>query len=256
METNRILKLSAYAGRIILENGGETYRVEETICRICAAFEIKEADSFVTPTGMMISVTDDSGHTATLIKRINSRTVNLEKISKVNDLSRLIMTKTLTLDFAENELEKIDSTNHYSKNIQILAAASAAGFFTLLFGGTLKDFFVAFIIGSLIKILSIKLNKIQINQFFINIIGGALAALSALICVSFNFADQSDKIIIGSIMLLVPGLAITNAIRDTLEGDLVSGVSRAIEALFIAGAIAVGTGVILKLWLLNFGGVN
>lgn len=256
METNRILKIAAYAGRIILENGGETYRVEETICRVCAAFGIKEADSFVTPTGIMISVTDEIGHTASLIKRINSRTVNLEKISKVNDLSRHIMVKTLTLDYVENELKKIDSVKHYPENIQVLAAASVAGFFTLLFGGSIRDFFVALIIGSFIKILSIKLGKMQINHFFINITGGALAALSALICVSLNFADHLDKIIIGSIMLLVPGLAITNAIRDTIEGDLVSGVSRAIEALFIAGAIAVGTGIVLKLWFMNFGGVN
>lgn len=256
METNRILKLAAYAGRIILENGGETYRVEETICRICAAFGIKEADSFVTPTGIMISVTDDSGHTDSLIKRINSRTVNLEKISKVNDLSRRIMTRTLTLDFVENELKKIDSTKHYAENIQILASATAAGSFTLLFGGNLKDFSVALVTGAFIKIISIRLGKIQINDFFTNIIGGALAALSALICVYFNFANHLDKIIIGSIMLLVPGLAITNAIRDTLEGDLVSGVSRAIEALFIAGAIAVGTGIVLKLWFMNFGGIN
>jgi len=256
METNRILKLSAFAGRIILENGGETYRVEETICRICSAFDIKEADSFVTPTGIMISITDDSGHTASLIKRINSRSVNLEKISKVNDLSRKIMTKTLTLDYVENELNKIDSIKHYSENIQILSAASVAGFFTLLFGGSLKDFFVALIIGACIKTLSVILNKIQINQFFINITGGALAAISALTCVSLNLAEHSDKIIIGSIMLLVPGLAITNAIRDTIEGDLVSGVSRAVEALFIAGAIAVGTGIVLKLWFVSFGGIN
>ena len=256
METNRILKISAYAGRIILENGGETYRVEETICRICSAFEIKEADSFVTPTGIMISVTDLTGHTASLIRRINSRTVNLEKISKVNDLSRHIMSKTLSLDYVENELKKIDAEKHYPEIIQILAAASAAGFFTLLFGGSLRDFFVALVIGALIKTLSVKLNKMQINQFFINITGGALAALSALTCVSLNFADNLDKIIIGSIMLLVPGLAITNAIRDTIEGDLVSGVSRAVEALFIAGAIAVGTGIVLKLWFMNFGGGN
>ena len=256
METNRILKLSAYAGRIVLENGGETYRVEETICRICAAFDIKDADSFVTPTGIMISVTDDSGHTASLIKRINSRSVNLEKISKVNDLSRHIMTKTLTLDYIENELKRIDSMDHYPEKIQILAAAFVAGFFTLLFGGNIRDFYIALIIGVFIKMLSIILIKIQINQFFINITCGALAAICALTCVSLNLADQSDKIIIGSIMLLVPGLAITNAIRDTIEGDLVSGISRAIEALFIASAIAVGTGIVLKLWFMNFGGIN
>jgi uncharacterized membrane protein YjjP (DUF1212 family) len=256
METNRILRIAAYAGRIILENGGETYRVEETICKICSAFGIKEADSFVTPTGMMISVTDASGHTASLIKRINARTVNLEKISKVNDLSRKISKGSMTLDFVENELKVINHTKHYNEKLQIFSAACAAGFFTLLFGGNIKDFITAFLIGIFIKAFSLKLNKLKINQFFINIIGGAFAALVALTATYFHLADNLDNIIIGSIMLLVPGLAITNAIRDTLEGDLVSGVSRAIEAFFIACAIAVGTGVVLKLWFMNFGGIH
>ena len=256
METNRILRIAAYAGRIILENGGETYRVEETVCKICSAFGIKEADSFVTPTGMMISVTDATGHTASLIKRINSRTVNLEKISRVNDLSRQISKGAMTLDFVENELKIINHTKNYGERLQVFSSAFAAGFFTLLFGGTLKDFITAFIIGIVIKLLSIKLNNLKINHFFINSIGGAFAALAALTSTYYQLSDNLDKIIIGSIMLLVPGLAITNAIRDTLEGDLVSGVSRAIEALFIAGAIAVGTGVVLKLWFMNFGGIH
>jgi len=256
METNRILHIAAYAGKIILENGGETYRVEETICRICSSFGIKEADSFVTPTGMMISVTDESGHTSSLIKRINARTVNLEKITKVNDLSRNIMSKELSLDFIEAELNRIDSIKHYSKTIQLITAASAAGFFTLLLGGTLRDFLVTLIIGALIKLISFRFLRIGINHFFINMTGGALAAILGLIFVYYNIADNFDKIIIGSIMLLVPGLAITNAIRDTIEGDLVSGVSRAVEALFIAVAIAVGTGIVFKLWYTNFGGVS
>jgi uncharacterized membrane protein YjjP (DUF1212 family) len=56
-------------------------------------------------------------------------------------------------------------------------------------------------------------------------------------------------------MLLVPGLAITNAIRDTMAGDLVAGTARTVEAIFIAAAIATGAGSMLKLWALLVGGV-
>ena len=56
-------------------------------------------------------------------------------------------------------------------------------------------------------------------------------------------------------MLLVPGLAITNAIRDTIAGDLVSGIARAVEAFLTAIGVAVGTGVILSFWINTFGGL-
>ncbi|KOC31220.1 threonine/serine exporter family protein, partial [Clostridium botulinum] len=114
--------------------------------------------------------------------------------------------------------------------------------------------FVSLFIGAIIKFICILLNSIKINEFFINSLGGAIASLLAIISINLNIGQNKDKIIIGSIMLLVPGLVITNAIRDTLAGDLVSGISRTVEAFFIAVAIATGSGIIIKLWF-YFGGL-
>ena len=253
--SHKILHIAADAGRIILQSGGETYRVEETILRICYAFKVKHADSFVTPTGIMISLTDENGETISLIKRISSRTVNLEKISKVNDLSRELSETSLSLELVEKKLKEIDATPGYSDKFLIMASAFSAGFFTLLFGGTFRDFLVSIFIGVVIKLISLSLNNIRINDFFINSLGGSIAALLALISIKLNLGQNEDKIIIGSIMLLVPGLIITNAIRDTIAGDLVSGISRAIEAIFIAIAIAVGSGIVIKIWYMYVGGV-
>ena len=91
---NEILQVATFAGQIILENGGETYRVEETIWRICKAFGADEAESFVTPTGIMASICHNS-ETYSLIKRVSNRTVDLDKIDLVNDLSRNILLKKL-----------------------------------------------------------------------------------------------------------------------------------------------------------------
>lgn len=253
--SHKILHIAADAGRIILQSGGETYRVEETILRICYAFNVKHADSYVTPTGIMISLIDEDGETISLIRRIKSRTVNLEKISKVNDLSRELNEKPLSLELVEKKLLEIDTTSGYSDRVLIIASAFSAGFFTLLFGGTFRDFLVSIFIGIIIKLVSLSLNNIQINDFFINSLGGSIAALLALISVKLNLGQNEDKIIIGSIMLLVPGLIITNAIRDTIAGDLVSGISRAIEAIFIAIAIAVGSGIVIKIWYMYVGGI-
>ena len=120
---------------------------------------------------------------------------------------------------------------------------------------TFKDVFAAFIIGLIIKSLTIKWSEIGINSFFINSICSGIAAFLAIILYKFGIASQIDQTIIGAIMLLVPGIAITNAIRDTIAGDLLSGITRAAEAFLVAISIAVGTGAVLSFWISNFGGI-
>jgi uncharacterized membrane protein YjjP (DUF1212 family) len=255
MDINKILHVATFAGQIILESGGETYRVEETIWRICKAFGVEHADSFVTPTGIMATVSDEDHKTTSLVKRIHKRTVNLEKISRVNDLSRNIQTQTLSVDQFYDELLKIENGKRYSTLITLFFSALGAAAFSILFGGNIKDAIAAFIIGVVIKLFSNLCNEFNINDFFINSISGAIVAGMALVSVKLGIASNTDIVIIGAVMLLVPGLAITNAIRDTIAGDLVSGLTRAAEAFLIAISIAVGTGAILILWLKNFGGI-
>lgn len=256
MDFNRILTIATYAGKIMLESGAEIYRVEETMLRICNSLNIENIDTFVTPTIIMISTSTPYGPPLSIVKRIHKRTVNLEKISQVNDISRTIKSKGLTLDVIESKLSKIENTKGYDTKLIIFLSGVAAAFFSLVFGGDLKDFSVSFFIGCCIRFLSLTLSELSANDFFINILCGAFTAVVALISTSLNIGSHSDKIIIGSIMLLVPGLAITNAIRDTISGDLLSGISRGVEAFLIAIGIALGTGVVLKFWLVYFGGVR
>lgn len=255
MDINKIISVASEAGKIILESGGETYRVEETIIRICNAYGLVFAESFVMPTGIIISAQDSNGKIISLVKRIKDRTVDLEKISKVNDISRNIKAKNLSLDYVEKELEIISGTPRFGWEMTLFFSGIAASFFTMLFGGNFFDFTISFFIGIIIKSVSLLLSSIDINQFFTNVLGGAISAFLALISVKLNFAQHVDTIIIGSIMLLVPGLAITNAIRDTIAGDLVAGISRGVEALLVAVAIAVGSGISLKLWFDYFGSI-
>ncbi|AYD40938.1 threonine/serine exporter [Clostridium fermenticellae] len=255
MDITRIINDAAFAGKIILENGAEIYRVEDTIVRICNAYGIKKVDTFVTTNIIIVCASDEYDRTITIVRRIKQRTINLEKISQVNDVSRHIKDKGHTLEYVENKLDRINNIRPYSNKITLFFSGLVAGFFTLVFGGNLRDFLVSFIIGILIRLTYLTLNLVQTNEFLINTLSGALTALIALSSVYFHIGVHSDKIIVGSIMLLVPGIAITNAIRDTIAGDIISGSSRAIEAILIASAIALGTGIILKLWFIILGGV-
>ena len=233
---NEILQVAMLAGQMILENGGETYRVEETIWRICKIYGAEQAESFATPTGIMASICH-GGKIYSLTRRVSKRTVDLNKIDKVNDLSRSIASKNLSVDDFKNELNKINKVEAYPQMLIIIFSAFGAGSFSVLFGGTFKW------------------SEIGINAFFINSICSGITALLAIILFKLGIASQLNQTIIGAIMLLVPGLAITNAIRDTMSGDLLSGVIRASEAFLVAIAIAVGTGAVLSFWMTNIGGL-
>ncbi len=148
---------------------------------ICNSYGIPLTESFVTPTGIMVSITNSENQTISLIRRINIRTVNLSKVSMINNLSREIVSNPLSMAEIRKEIDYINNLPPYSQNTTTFFSACSAGFFTLLFGGNYKDFFVAFIIGALINYLSVFLDKLDVNSFLKNMLGGALAASIALI---------------------------------------------------------------------------
>lgn len=254
LDINKLLHLSTYAGKIMLQSGAEIYRVEETICRICESYEIDEASSFVTPTGIMVSICYNN-QTYSFINRVTVRGVDLHKIERVNDLSRRISSFKPSFDLIEDELKEINNTPRYSYKLTLLASALAAGCFSYLFGGNLYDSLAAFLIGILIKVFAIEFSKMALNEFFINTICAGTAAVFAILFLNLGFVTNIDNTIIGSIMLLVPGLAITNAIRDIIAGDYLAGIIKTSEAFLVAIAIAVGTGGVISFWLNVLGGV-
>ncbi len=247
MSIKDILEVAETAGQIILENGGEVYRVEETIEIICKAYGVHVVESFVTPSVIMISLKDEDGNPTTFIKRIKNRTIDMNKIHNVNELSRKISSNSASLEYVKKELVKIKNGMKYKYPTQILSAGIVAGCFTSLFGGNILEFFISTIIGCITKVLLKKCGELQLNDFFTNILGGALASFIALFS-SLFMNIESNVIIIGSIMLLVPGLTITNGIRDTIAGDFYSGISRVIEALFVALGIALGSVIIFTIF--------
>lgn len=254
MNTERILHVCTHAGKILLESGAETYRVEETIVRICKSFDVDFAESYVTLTGIMVSIYDKDKKTKTLITRIKIRSNNLQKIHLVNDLSREISLKKLSIDEVEQKLYEIEQTKTYPKALGILASGIGAACLTILVGGGPIDATACFFIGLAIRLICLAGDRLLLNGFFVNIIGGAFASIVAITLFNIGVPVEVNYVIIGSIMLLVPGLAITNAIRDTISGDLLSGLTRAAEAFFVAVSIAIGTGSVLSIWVNYLGG--
>lgn len=254
MDANKVIKVSAYAGRLLLESGAETYRVEESMVRICRAFGACEAQSFVTPTGIMVSLLDNHQSFATVV-RIQNRGVDLNRIDLINDLCRNIQAKELSIDAFDELLHEIAQMKRYNFATTVFFAALGAAGFAFFFNGNWMDAIAAFVVGLSVKTISILMERFEINSFFNMGISACVAQLLALITIQFSRGMHHSVIIISSIMLLVPGLAITNAVRDIVAGDYLSGMARAMEAFLIAIAIAIGTGIVYSVWFRMMGGV-
>ncbi|QEK12082.1 threonine/serine exporter family protein [Crassaminicella thermophila] len=251
-----ILTLALYAGEIMLKNGAETYRVEDTIIRICKAYHIPYVESFVTPTGIFISVdSNDDTETNAFIKRIKTRTIDLNKVSQVNNFSRKLATSYISVEEGMEILRNIDNLPKYSKLLKAISAGIASAFFAVLLGATYNDIICSFFISIFVYIAVSFVENLDSNLFIQNAIGGTITALLAILSINIHLGINIDKIIISSIMILVPGVAITNAVRDYISGDLLSGTARSGEAIIIAVAIAVGVGTVMNFWLYIFGGI-
>ena len=250
---SEVFKIAIYAGEIMLKNGAETYRVEDTINIICQSRQLRGVNSFVTPTGLFVS--DNKADGISLIKRVESRTIDLDKISKVNSFARDFVHFPMGYEHAISMLDEIDSTPKYNPVLKFLAVGLASAFFALIIGARPIDFAAAFIISTISIIVYENISKISDTAFLSTAICSSIVTFFAIVSHTLGFGRNLDMIIVGAIMPLVPGVALTNGIRDLISGDLISGMARVCEAILIAISIAVGVGWVLKVWVSAFGGV-
>lgn len=241
------------ASKLIIENGGETYRSEETIDHLCRAFGATGSHVVAIPTGIFLTIDDGDCH-ETLTIRIKSRSVDLGNLDQINATTRNLCEGTLTLKQGEEILRNIhNGTTPRRTLLMAIAAGLSAACFTLLFDGTWLDCIISVLCGFFCQLITGFVKKTDFVIFLKGLLGGLLTSGLAAILVLL-FGGNLEKIIIGAIMPLLPGLAITNSVRDLMRGDLVSGGARLTESFVIAVAIAAGVGISLSVYL-KFGGV-
>ena len=243
MNYKALFKAAMLAGEIMSQSGAETYRVEDTMIRILKSSGLASVEVYATTTGIVASLSDTSIETITGVKRIANRANNLSRINDVNQISRNICDGYMQPEEAILRLEEIRNSRIYSELVVAIATIISMAGFVGLFGGTLMDCVIAMINGIFIILIG-KLSDNRVGSAFI--LDAAKSFVLAFLTMVFSrhFADiNRNLIIIGSIMPLVPGIPITNAIRDTLQGDYNSGTSRAVEAFVISLGIAVGVGL-------------
>lgn len=239
-----LLKTSLLAGRIMMESGSEAYRVEDTMQRIAQNTQKLDTESYVTATGIFMSINDESTSQMT---QARNRSINLEKIDATNRYSRDYAAGEITLMELYKALQLVDGqTPEFNKYYRMLAAGVASFSLMLLLGGTYGDVLTAFIIGSVGYILSNRIYSMTQMKFINDLSASFVISMLSVLCYKVGLAANLDSLIIGCIMPLVPGLAITSGMRDLFEGHLLTGMVRLVEAMIISLVIGIGIGFTLQ----------
>ena len=241
MDDKSIANMAVLAGEIMLRSGAETYRVEDTIKHILDTAGTAETESLVMLTGIIVTIDRPGQEAVTVMRRVHDRGTNMHRILEVNEISRKYCAGDLSAEETWEKLKKIKG-KQYTVWMYNLATILVPAGFAPLFGGGLREILAAGGAGIVLAVLMTIGKRVKTGAFILNILCAAGIAVAAVLLKLWNPLLNMDTVIISGIMPLVPGVAITNAIRDTLRGDYISGEARALEAFVTAAAVAIGVG--------------
>ena len=222
--------------------GAETYRVEETINRIVAAYGVERVDAFVIPSSIMASLETDEGQIITKIRRLKNSETMLDGIERYTALSRRICTEKPDIQEARRLLRETEhKVCRYPLPIFYLAAFLIGIGFGVFFGGGILEALAAGVCGVAIGAATRFMGKFHANTFFTSFVCSFILGFLANAFTAVGFSGNADITVIGAIMLLVPGFLFTNSLRDVIYGDTMSGLNRLVQVLIIAIALVFGT---------------
>ena len=248
-----VLRLALFIGEIMLSNGAETYRVEDTIKRICSSRGFNHVNVFATPTALIIS--DDRFDGYSFMKTIKKRSINLGRISLLNDFSRdFVSNPNMTVKESVYRLKEIAYYDTYPNwLIYIFTGLGSAAFSYLVGGNNLFDFILTFLVSIVAQFVYDQLIKISYIPSFCCLVSSLVMTASGVMLTKIGFLDDPKMLIVGAIMPLLPGVPFIKGVRDLIAGDLLSGVVRFFDASIIFISIASGVGFVLQIWIKSGG---
>lgn len=247
-QKKEVMEAAMQAGHILLENGAEIFRVEETIGRICRYFGIASVNIFTMSNGIIVTAGDEKEQYFAKVEHIPVRGSSLDRVAAVNQLSREIEEGRYTVAEVKQCLNRIRSMPGKSRGMMTLAAGVGSAAFCYIYGGTFRDSFSAFLSGLILYVFVLRVSKPYMSKIVANICGGALVTLVSIALYLSGIGENLNHMVIGSIIPLVPGVAFTNAIRDIADENYISGSVRMLDAMLVFFCIAMGVGFIFTVY--------
>ncbi len=249
-----VLRLATFIGQMMLANGAETFRIEDSVKRICASRGFTHVNVFLAPATIIVS--DDRFDGYTFMKIIKHRSINLNKVDILNEFSRkFVSNPEITIEEAIKELKCLDEIPAYSPIMVNIATAIGSSSFAVLAGGNdIKTFMLTLITAIIANVVFGLVMKNTQIPIFATVVASVIITISGVALTEAGILETPRMLIVGSIMPLLPGVPFIKGIRDLVSGELMSGLGRAIDAAMIAMAIASGVGLVMNFYI-EAGGV-
>lgn len=242
MDYNKLLDVSVELGHRLALCGAETFRIEESVRRVMDAYGIK-AEVFAIPNCLHVSIESDDGKPLTRMRRIGQHGNDLDAVEKYSNLSRRICAECPEPNVAMQWLQDTEASRRYHPFIiYLLGNFLGACGFALLCNGSIVECLLSGACGVTIGLINRFMDHLKANLFFSTITSAFFMAIVAYFTQFLGLSNYVEAVIIGALMILVPGLLFTNALRDIIYGDINSGINRIVQVVLIAVAIALGTG--------------
>ena len=213
-ETDNLVRALLDIGEAMIGSGAEIYRAEDTLRRIAKAYGASDCEVFIITSSIVITLELPQEHTRTRTRRIRKP--------------------------VENDFTKLEDLNELSREVQFLGYILASAAFCLFFTGNLLDALAAGVVGAFLFWMQICVGPFCMNSVVLQFLCSFFSGIMICILHGVFPSLQMAKIMIGDIMLLIPGASFTNSIRDVLLGDTLSGIVRFVEALLLAAVLTVG----------------
>ncbi len=239
VDADELLRTALDVAEHTLRCGGDVRRVEETIIRICTAFGAAHTEAFTITSVIVASVRMPDGSHSQQMRRVYGNSNNLSTLETINSISRSLCERQITLAEARDAVKEARRKMAYPLWVYYLGAVFAAGGFAVFFGGSLMDALAAALCGIVVTWLDrhIFSNK---NQIAVTALSSFIAGLFAALLVFGGVGDNVEKVMIGAIMLLIPGVALSVSLQDLFSGELLSGTLRFVHAILLALSVALG----------------
>lgn len=249
MDYRGLLNLATELGCRLMESGAEIYRVEDSVLRLMRAYGARDAQIFAIPGSITVSLTGEHDEPITRLCRVDAHTTDLDRLELCNALCRRLCEQTPPVEQARQELAQLCRSSPRFHPLAVMLGHFLIGaFFTPFFGGSFIDALCGGLCGLSVYFANRFLSPLAgRNVFFRTLLAATVSSLAAQLLVHFGLGRQIDTITIGALMILVPGVSLTTAMREVMAGDLVSGLSHTAESLLTAAAIALGTGAAMFL---------
>jgi uncharacterized membrane protein YjjP (DUF1212 family) len=246
MQMQRIHQFLLHAGRLITASGGETSRVEQTVTYLGRACGLDAVQVIGLPTGLMLT-TERGEESKTSVLAIDERATHLGRLDALNALSRDLVEGRCTFDEAEGRLAALESQHPpLEKHRKGLYMGLSCACWALVLGGSWADFVPTFVVGVLVNETMFACSRRRVPLFLVVYLAVVVGTMASVLAARVVPGCSPRSMLVGVVVPIVPGVALTSAIRDLMAGDLVSGVARGAEAVLQASAIVAAVGSVLS----------